>query len=29
MALPWASMDVDLVLDCTGAFTSREGPQNT
>ena len=25
MALPWANMDVDLVPDCTGAFTSREG----
>ena len=24
-ALPWAEMDVDLVLDCTGVFTSREG----
>ena len=24
-ALPWGEMDVDLVLDCTGAFTSREG----
>lgn len=24
-ALPWKEMDIDLVLDCTGFFTSREG----
>ncbi len=24
-ALPWAEMGIDLVLDCTGFFTSREG----
>lgn len=23
--LPWASMNIDLVLECTGAFTSNEG----
>lgn len=23
-ALPWASLDIDLVLECTGAITSRE-----
>ena len=23
--LPWAEMDIDLVLDCTGHFTSRDG----
>jgi len=24
-ALPWAEMNIDLVLDCTGRFTDREG----
>ena len=23
--LPWASMNIDLVLECTGAFTNKEG----
>ncbi|RKH21382.1 type I glyceraldehyde-3-phosphate dehydrogenase [Corallococcus praedator] len=26
-ALPWKSMDVDVVLECTGRFTGREGAE--
>ncbi|NBD10803.1 MULTISPECIES: type I glyceraldehyde-3-phosphate dehydrogenase [Corallococcus] len=26
-ALPWKSMNVDVVLECTGRFTSREGAE--